>query len=397
MSDGESSCSDTYINQAIANDIKIYTLGFGTASGDGILQTIANRTGGKFFKAVTGDELEFVSYMLGILNGADLTDSDNDGIPDVFETMGMRTQTGEIIYTDPSDPDCDGDGLLDGAEINSSMCINRDASLEDMLLEYYRKNGISKGYNGFYFKMSSDPTKKDSDEDGLDDSQDTNRLLYNNYNKYNRNNVKEYATKYSETYNPNYMALDRLDFVTYYLQYYSTFTGMADCANFVSQCIYAGGIEMNNNWYYFQNINSPHYVLGIFADDLYVDKDGNIVTKPVSYYFSPEWSVANSQYLYFSNIENGYVQEVITLQGTKDEVKTQLAKLSGKVKAGDLLYWDFENDGTYNHATIITGINDKNELLYSGHTKPRNNYSVIDSYEPENKITIVIMKDLVII
>ena len=71
MSDGEDYCSDTYINQAITNDIKIYTLGFGSSSGDNTLQSIANRTGGKFFKAVTGDELEYLYYMLGILEGAD--------------------------------------------------------------------------------------------------------------------------------------------------------------------------------------------------------------------------------------------------------------------------------------------------------------------------------------
>ena len=36
--------------------------------------------------------------------------ADNDGIPDIIEATGMRTQSGQTIQTDPNNPDCDGDG-----------------------------------------------------------------------------------------------------------------------------------------------------------------------------------------------------------------------------------------------------------------------------------------------
>lgn len=37
----------------------------------------------------------------------DSTDTDNDGIPDVFEIVGMLTSNGDIITTDPLNPDSD--------------------------------------------------------------------------------------------------------------------------------------------------------------------------------------------------------------------------------------------------------------------------------------------------
>ena len=46
---------------------------------------------------------------------------------------------------------------------------------------------------------------------------------------YNRDNVVSYAKQYAYNYNPNYID-------------YATYEGSSDCANFVSQCLYAGGI-----------------------------------------------------------------------------------------------------------------------------------------------------------
>ena len=80
------------------------------------------------------------------LTCCDLYDSDTDGLPDVFETAGMKLPTGEIIFTETDKPDSDDDGLLDGEEIDYT---------------------INDGY--VKFKLVSDPTLADSDGDGLDD------------------------------------------------------------------------------------------------------------------------------------------------------------------------------------------------------------------------------------
>ena len=53
---------------------------------------------------------------------------------------------------------------------------------------------------------------------------------------YNRDNVVSYAKQYAYNYNPNYID-------------YATYEGSSDCANFVSQCLYAGGIAMTDTWY----------------------------------------------------------------------------------------------------------------------------------------------------
>lgn len=62
---------------------------------------------------------------------------------------------------------------------------------------------------------------------------------------YNRDNVVSYAKQYAYNYNPNYID-------------YATYEGSSDCANFVSQCLYAGGIAMTDTWYYrYPGYSSP--------------------------------------------------------------------------------------------------------------------------------------------
>ena len=62
---------------------------------------------------------------------------------------------------------------------------------------------------------------------------------------YNRDNAVSYAKQYANNYNPNYVD-------------YATYPGSSDCANFVSQCLYTGGIAMNDDWHYrYPGYSSP--------------------------------------------------------------------------------------------------------------------------------------------
>ena len=79
----------------------------------------------------------------------DMTDNDNDGLPDELEESGMVVQNGQVIYTDPNNPDCDGDGLKDGEEIL-----------------------IGFNDNCMYFVMKSNPNMLDEDKDGIPDLED---------------------------------------------------------------------------------------------------------------------------------------------------------------------------------------------------------------------------------
>lgn len=83
-------------------------------------------------------------------------DTDNDGIPDVYETHGIIIGTGSLIKTDPNNPDTDQDGILDGDEIQFEQ-------------------------NAKYATLLSNPTKKDSDGDGIEDAEEKpgEALVYN--------------------------------------------------------------------------------------------------------------------------------------------------------------------------------------------------------------------------
>ena len=83
------------------------------------------------------------------LTCCDLYDFDTDGLPDMFETAGMKLPTGEIISTKIDKPDSDDDGLLDGEEIAYT---------------------INDGY--VKFKLVSNPTLADSDGDEVSDEEE---------------------------------------------------------------------------------------------------------------------------------------------------------------------------------------------------------------------------------
>ena len=88
-----------------------------------------------------------------------------------------------------------------------------------------------------------------------------NKLLTNIIvSAYNASNAVSYADTYWSNYNPNYSN-------------YNSIGG--DCANFVSQCLVAGGMQMTDGWYWYSYSNR-----------------------------SASWSACASMYNYFKN--SGY-------------------------------------------------------------------------------------------
>ena len=83
-------------------------------------------------------------------------DSDGDGLNDDVE---------QVIGTDPNDPDTDGDGLLDGEEVNTYKTDPLDADTDGDTLSDGRE----------VLKIGSNPKKKDTDKDGLKDGQEVKR------------------------------------------------------------------------------------------------------------------------------------------------------------------------------------------------------------------------------
>ncbi|MCR4686652.1 MAG: VWA domain-containing protein [Lachnospiraceae bacterium] len=175
LTDGQSSLSSYYLNEAVNNNIQIYTVGFGDYS-KSVLENIAESTGGQFFEAFDSSELEDIYSMIGT-EDFDTTDTDGDGLYDVFETVGIRLQNGVILrnnpetniyYTDPTKADTDGDGLADGVEI-------------DPMIRYKEGNVTASGNKEYYFVMRSEPSCVDSDGDEIDDYNEIGSDIDNYY------------------------------------------------------------------------------------------------------------------------------------------------------------------------------------------------------------------------
>ncbi|MBR3448698.1 MAG: VWA domain-containing protein [Oscillospiraceae bacterium] len=176
LTDGESSVSNATLDQANSKNIKIYTIGLGRDSYDQILKDIANYTGGEFYKAYTASELVDIYTEIGIGGDFDTTDTDGDGLYDAVEAAGIRIQNGTVISgCDPTKRDTDNDGLEDGQEI--------DPTIRWKAKHYYPsdvpESAIDKEY---YFVMKSNPVDgDDSDHDGYSDLFDPDPSNYEDY------------------------------------------------------------------------------------------------------------------------------------------------------------------------------------------------------------------------
>lgn len=77
------------------------------------------------------------------------------------ETAGIKLPNGRIIYTDPTKKDTDGDGLTDFEETGIVYNVND------------RYIGLGTYRTVKYFIMRSNPAVKDTDGDGIWDKEDT--------------------------------------------------------------------------------------------------------------------------------------------------------------------------------------------------------------------------------
>lgn len=145
LTDGQGSYSDSYTQQAIDNNITVYTIGLGSGVNNVLLIDIARSTGGQYYHVSSASDLPDVFRTIS--ENIESEDTDGDGIPDITETSGFRDGFGNLYYTDPNNPDTDGDGLLDGEEAKAVTTVD----------------------GRVFFHLISNPQKIDSDGDGIDD------------------------------------------------------------------------------------------------------------------------------------------------------------------------------------------------------------------------------------
>jgi len=101
------------------------------------------------------------------INWEDTTDTDNDGLADVYEKYQYKT--------DPTNPDTDDDGLPDGYEVyylgTDPIKVDTDDNGISDADEDFDEDGLS---NVREYELGTDPKVKDSDYDELTDGEEIN-------------------------------------------------------------------------------------------------------------------------------------------------------------------------------------------------------------------------------
>lgn len=144
---------DDLIDKSNKNNVQIYTVGLGNNINVSLLQKIAINTNASYYHASQSQDL--FEQFENVFDDIDLNkDTDNDGLCDYYENH-LRTSTGKILHTDINNIDTDGDGISDYDEVTP----------------IYNDDGTVK-----YFKLKSNPTLSDSDNDGVWDKEDPSPL-----------------------------------------------------------------------------------------------------------------------------------------------------------------------------------------------------------------------------
>ncbi|GGF16810.1 hypothetical protein GCM10010954_14340 [Halobacillus andaensis] len=131
---------------------------------------------------------------------------------------------------------------------------------------------------------------------------------------YNRREAVRYAEEWWDSYNPAYKHFD------------------VDCTNYISQCLRAGGAPM---W------GQPNRGKGWW----YGSKNNN---------WSYSWSVAHSLRWYLSGARKG--------------LAASEAAEAHQLSPGDIICYDFQGDGRFDHTTIVVNKDSQGEPLVNAHT-----------------------------
>jgi len=144
------------------------------------------------------------------------------------------------------------------------------------------------------------------------------------YNKYSREKTVNYARKYALIYNKQYTDFSNSG---------------GDCTNFVSQCVYAGGIPLSLTW------------------------------RP---YFS-SWIRVNELYYYL--LRKNFGQESLSIINSNP---------------GSIIQFFSDSKGFYSHSGIITEVISSKDCLYCCHTYDKLDYPLSEIYPSiYNKIRIL--------
>lgn len=168
LCDGDVNYTEKTLKRAKDNNIKIYPILIGSINGQAALQKIADITGGIFYFAATADEIRDAIFGVqqDTIGDIDTTDTDGDGLYDIYEIGGMIISNGTYVYSNPMNVDTDGDGLNDAEEMGILETFEEQTFFKQIIIKL---KGLDKEIYADYFNYISDPSKFDTDVDGLGD------------------------------------------------------------------------------------------------------------------------------------------------------------------------------------------------------------------------------------
>lgn len=136
------------------------------------------------------------------------------------------------------------------------------------------------------------------------------------HNGYNRAKAQQYAERWWNEPNPDYRYFE------------------VDCTNYVSQCLYAGGVQMNytgkkdKGWWYRGGSQNAEW--------------------------SYSWSVSHSLFHY--------------LASSRSTIKATMVPSVHQLTIGDVIIYDWDGDSTFQHSTIVTASDAHGSPLINAHT-----------------------------
>ena len=199
-------------------------------------------------------------------------------------------------------------------------CICRFINADDTEIAKTWKN--DKFSNNLYLYCNNDP------------------INYSDYTGYySARNAQTYADKWWSGHNPNYKSNEN---------------NGGDCANFVSQCLYAGGLSK---------------MTGSFGSS----KGWHHLKRLGKFQISNAWR--NASYLFSWLCDNNFVQTTYILQ-TKSDVEKAAKNMKAMSRCTSVIFFDSnKSDGKINHATIngmISYTSSRKDIAYYAHTDKKN-------------------------
>lgn len=119
--DGDVYYDSAVVNKAITNNITVFCINVVNGSST-VLERIANETGGEYYYAANNDDIETaVAKLKGdTISSVDVTDTDGDGLYDVYEVKGMKMSNGKVQTSDPNKSDSVLPGTPDGKSMGGT-------------------------------------------------------------------------------------------------------------------------------------------------------------------------------------------------------------------------------------------------------------------------------------